>query len=365
MNLITLWNQYHQLSLETLADALSHEFPQLMIQISLKNKQFITNYLNILSTHQPKDSQLLTQIIHLIQKNASQKELRDFLKVFYLPLGLRYQLAQFISLKLIGNNEGQLLFDSIYITQQISSSLLTSGVLSLTSSAPVSSLVSTVVSFPSVLTSGGAVNRTHPIGTVQLKVFHPNWKCFLTVEKSAPILTEDHFHKIRARCYQWISIGSHPNLVPGYFCRLDSTKQHLLLFSESIEPRLTLHEFLESQSHMKQMKMKEGKCASPPASTSLNEPAGGYLLSSEKDVWSQVQCVFHLMISLCHGVEVLHNKGLPHLNLTPEKVLLAMREQTSPEEIFHQCVISSICLADPAHLSGLITSIFLLSFTIS
>jgi serine/threonine protein kinase len=345
MDTISLFKTYHQHSVNILHDALSHEFPQLMIQMSLKNKQFLPNYSNFLATSSNL-SLLLSQIIHLIQNNASQKELRDFMKVFHLPLGLRHQLVQFISQKLIGHDDGQILLDSIYIS---SPDLVTlSSPLIIITSQTVSDIPTHPSLPPSLIPSPN-----------QFKVFHSKWNCFLTVQKSPPILHEQHFHKIVSRCQQWISLGSHPNLVSGYFCRLDSlTKHHLLFFYETLEPTppLTLHHLLFSHNEMKQR-----RTMMPTMIMTTEE-------SVQEKILSQVHGVFHLMMSLCHGVEVCHNKGLPHLNLTPENILLVKRgicssdkNNSRPSEPFYHSVISSLCLSDLDHLPGTPFSFSLLS----
>jgi serine/threonine protein kinase len=275
------WNKYDQLCSERLHHALSHEFPQILLQKNPNHKQYLESYLQILSSS--INLSLMKEILGLIQKNASEKELRDLMKVFQLPLGLRNLLVQFIYQIVVGKEEGQLLLEQIYVVEQISSN--------------------------------------------QLKVCHPDWGCLLLAEVSSSFAKDDQsLQIIRSRCNQWISLGSHGNIVPGYFCRLNSLKQELVFFYEVIEPRLSLHSYLQSKS-----------C----------DDLSDENLGSIKDDGDLHQA-FHLMISLCHGLEVCHNKGLAHLNLNPESILIspidALVEGT--DEMTFQAVLSSLCLSD-------------------
>lgn len=257
----SIWEYYNKQCSEKLYHSLIQDFPLIIHDIT-SNKVMVETYLHTLQTMK----HITMEILELIQKNASDRELRDFMKIFQLPLGLRNKLVVFITQLVIGYDGGQLLLDSIYIVENISST--------------------------------------------QMKVIHPNWGCFLVAEASPRRLSEETLQYYRMRCNQWSSIGHHRNLLPGYFCRLNSKHQQLLFFYEMPQTCISLSTFFRS----------------------INK-------SSMSDLYN-VRTVLQIMITLCYAIELCHNKGLPHLNISPDSILLVQDRQASDTE--YSVLLSSL-----------------------
>ena len=261
---------------------------------SSSSSSFISSSQN--NNNSQKSYETIKIFFSLIINQSSQRELRDYIKIFQLPAGIRNQLVQLSLQVIIGENNGQLLLnDSIYIIDQIS------------------------------------LNR--------YKVFHPNWNCFLIVQKSSLILSNNILQNLLFRCNQWISIGHHSNILPIFLYRRSESKNEVLCFSQCLEnDKLTLKSFLFEQ----ETKNK---------SFENNYNNGKGILST--------RLIFHLMFSLCSGVQICHKKSLPHLNLHPDIIYLILKEQgnlnsnsIAKEEFCFDCMISSFCLSEVDRITG-------------